>query len=76
MMQQVPRQIQVQEGTQTGGIAASFLSEIVEKQAARGWDFFRVDEIGVQVNPGCIAALFGATTSHESYFVVTFRREA
>ncbi len=76
MMKQVPRQIQVQEGTQTGGIAATFLSEIVEHQAARGWEFFRVDEIGVQVNPGCLAALFGATTSHESYFVVTFRREA
>lgn len=75
-MLQIPRHIEVREGSPTGGVAAQYLAKIVEEQVARGWVFYRVDEVGVQINPGCLGALFGARPTLERYFVVTFRRVA
>lgn len=55
-------------------IAASYLQQIVNGEAQQGWEFFRVDSVGVKSQPGCIAALLGAKTIDTIYYVVTFRR--
>jgi hypothetical protein len=39
-----------------------------------GWEFYRVDEIGVETVPGCLAAIFGGRSTHTAYYVITFRR--
>jgi uncharacterized protein len=52
-----------------GQIAAKYLEATVTELALDGWDFQRVDAIGVKTSPGCIAGLFGArkqTTSTTS----------
>lgn len=72
-MVQIPPNISIEEGQSKRGKAAGYLEEIVEEYAAYGWEFHRVDEIGVVVNQGCLGALFGAGPAHSSYFVVTFR---
>ena len=38
-------------------------------------EFYRVDTVGVLTQPGCLAALFGASQSVIQYYVVTFRKE-
>ena len=45
----------------------------VNQMAVQGWEFYRVDPIGVEVRPGCLAGLFGAFVQQITYYVVTFR---
>lgn len=55
-------------------IAANYLQQIVNGEAQQGWEFFRIDSIGVKSSPGCIAALMGAKSVDTLYYVITFRR--
>lgn len=57
-------------------VAASYLQEVVNQEAHQGWEFLRVDSIGVKSEPGCIAALLGAKAIDTIYYVITFRRPA
>jgi hypothetical protein len=44
-----------------GNEAAGYLQDLVTQIAAQGWAFYPVNSIGVQVQPGCLASLFGAS---------------
>jgi hypothetical protein len=73
-MMQVPPAIQVKAKDQRGNEAAAYLQEIATSQTKEGWEFYRVDTIGVVVQPGCLGALLGAQRTMTEYYVVTFRR--
>lgn len=73
-MIQVPPTIVVKQKEYAGNEAAYYLQSIANEQAAQGWEFYRVDTIGVVVQPGCLASLFGAQRTLTEYYVVTFRR--
>ncbi len=73
-MIQIPPSISVPAKEWRGQEAAFYLQSIANEQTAQGWEFYRVDRVGVVVQPGCLAALFGARQSLIEYFVVTFRR--
>lgn len=60
----------------TQEVAAKYLEAVVNREAADGWDFMRIDQIGVSSSPGCLAGLFGAKESVELYYVITFKRAA
>jgi hypothetical protein len=75
-MVQVPPTIAVKSKEYRGGEAAAYLQDLVTQIAAQGWEFYRVDAIGVQVQPGCLASLFGASVQELTYYVVTFRAPA
>jgi hypothetical protein len=74
MMVQVPPTIVVKQKEQAGNEAAFYLQSIANQYAAQGWEFYRVDTVGVVVQPGCLASLFGAQRTTTEYYVVTFRR--
>ena len=74
-MVQIPANISV-SGVERGREAAQYLENVVNQEARQGWEFYRVDEIGVEVRPGCLMALFGQKATYTQYYVVTFRREA
>lgn len=74
-MVQVPPNIQVEQKDYQGGEAAAYLEEIVNAWAAKGWEFYRVDSIGVQVKPGCLASLSNKEAETNLYYVITFRYE-
>lgn len=74
-MVQVPPTIVVKERQLRGQEAAYYLESIVREQAANGWEFYRVDTIGVVTKPGCLGGLLGAKEVLREYYVVTFRRE-
>jgi hypothetical protein len=57
-----------------GNEAAAYLESVVNKYANEGWEFQRVDSIGVQVQPGCFDALRGKKAVDSSYYVITFRK--
>lgn len=73
-MIQVPPNIEVQSKQQRGNEAASYLENIVNANARDGWEFYRVDAIGVNVKPGCLAGLLGQKEVLSTYYVVTFRK--
>ncbi|NOK60819.1 MAG: hypothetical protein GFH27_549289n198 [Chloroflexi bacterium AL-W] len=54
--------------------AAIFLQNMVNEYSAAGWDFYRVDAIGVVRPPGCIGALLGERETVKRYYIVTFKR--
>lgn len=74
-MIQIPPTIVVKEKEQRGNEAAYYLQSIANEQAVQGWEFYRVDTVGVVTKPGCLGALSGAKQSLVEYYVVTFRRE-
>jgi hypothetical protein len=75
MMQQIPPNIVVKQKEHRGNEAAFYLQHIANEHAAQGWEFYRVDTIGVVTTPGCLAALFGAKQMTIEYYVITFRRQ-
>jgi hypothetical protein len=74
-MVQIPPNIQISAKQKKGQEAAVYLEQIVNKMAEQDWEFYRVDTIGVQTDPGCLASLFGHKAELVSYYVVTFRKE-
>ena len=75
-MVQVPPNIEVQAKQHKGNEAAAYLEGIVNANSRDGWEFYRVDAIGVRVNPGCIAGLLGRKETFSIYYVVSFRKPA
>lgn len=73
-MVQVPPNIEVSQKNNHSGVAAHYLQSVVNEYAQQGWEFYRVDAIGVSVKPGCLAALFGQKNELNNYYVITFRR--
>jgi len=74
-MIQVPPRIAVKAKEERGNEAAVYLQSLANEQAAEGWEFYRVDTVGVVTQPGCLGSLLGAKQTLLEYYVVTFRRE-
>lgn len=72
-MVQVPPNIEVR-GRSRGQEAAQYLQEVCNQHTAQGWEFYRVDTIGVLHSPGCLGSLLGQRSVAVDYYVVTFRR--
>lgn len=75
-MVQVPPNISVEMKNHKGNEAAAYLENVVNKYASQGWEFYRIDSIGVDLKPGCFAALGGQKAESNLYYVITFRMEA
>lgn len=79
-MVQIPPDVQVAAKGMLGRapsmneVASTYLETIVNQMAGQGWEFLRVDAIGVQSNPGCLAALGGARQINQVFYVITFQR--
>lgn len=59
----------------TGKEVALYLEGLAKQYGAQGWEFYRIDSVGVAVPAGCLAKLLGAQVeSVRHYNVVTFRR--
>jgi hypothetical protein len=47
---------------------------VVNEKAKTGWEFYRVDTIGVATKPGCLDGLLGKKEELTNFYVVTFRQ--
>jgi hypothetical protein len=74
-MIQIPPNIAVQMKTHKGNEAAVYLENAVNKYAEQGWEFYRVDSLGVHLQPGCFGFLTGKREEDNIYYVITFRKE-
>jgi hypothetical protein len=73
-MVQVPPNIAVRTREHRGNEAAAYPEGVVNEYARDGWEFYRVDSIGVDVQPGCFDALSGRKAQSATDYVVTFRQ--
>jgi len=73
-MVQVPPNIEVRAKEQRGNEAAAYLQDVVNTHAENGWEFYRIDTIGVSVKPGCFDALFGKKDVLSHYYVISLRK--
>ncbi|MRT12492.1 DUF4177 domain-containing protein [Enterobacteriaceae bacterium RIT711] len=72
-MVQVPPNISVRAKDNKNGIAAQYLESVVNEWASEGWEFQRIDTIGIEEKPGCFG---GSNKGVVNYYVITFRKEA
>lgn len=73
-MVQVPPNIEVKASKHKGNEAAVYLESIANQYAEQGWEFYRVDTVGVAVQVGCFDALAGKKATNSAYYVITFRK--
>ena len=57
------------------GMRQLYIYNLVDEQSKQGWEFYRVDTIGVVSKPGCLGSLLGAKETGISYYVATFRKQ-
>ncbi|EGB0933349.1 TPA: DUF4177 domain-containing protein [Escherichia coli] len=70
MVQIPPNVIINSRKTDKDSAAAIYLEDVVNNMAGRGWEFYRIDSIGVAEAPGCSGKKdIGPTV----YYVITFR---
>ncbi|AXW87884.1 hypothetical protein AU509_12470 [Lonsdalea britannica] len=71
-MVQIPPNISVKAKDNKQGIAAQYLEDVVNDYAQDGWEFQRVDTIGIEERPGCFGPSKIGVVNH---YVITFRKE-
>ncbi|WP_306455849.1 DUF4177 domain-containing protein [Serratia fonticola] len=70
-MVQVPPTITIAAKDNRSGIAAEYLENVVNEWAYQGWEFYRIDVIGIEETSG----IFGKKTDYTHYYVISFRKE-
>jgi hypothetical protein len=64
-------------GRSSGSLSASAVADQLEAEIARhaaaGWEFYQLSDVNIEVQPGCIAGLFGATTQYVRFDQLIFR---
>ena len=73
-MVQIPSNFAAQQNTTSGHEIASYVQDWANRLSAEGWEFYRIDTMGMTEVPGCLAGLFGGQASHTQYSIMTFRR--
>lgn len=52
------------------------LQGIINQYAAQGWEFYQLNDVNIEVKPGCLASLFGARAAYIQFDQLIFRRES
>jgi len=54
---------------------SAYIQDIVNRFAEDGWEFYRIDSVGVSLQPGCLGGLSGQKAQNSIYYVISFRKE-
>ena len=52
------------------------LESLINEGARNGWSFVQVNNVNIEVQPGCLAGLFGATADYVRFDMVVFNKDA
>lgn len=69
----VPFLGQMRAGGDVGQVSAQ-LEGLINQHATSGWEFVNLDNVDIEVKPGCIAMLLGSKSSYMTFNQVIFRR--
>lgn len=73
-MVQIPSNFAAQQNKTSGHEIASYVQDWAHRLASEGWEFYRIDTMGMTEVPGCLGGLFGGQSTHTQYSIMTFRR--
>lgn len=66
-------------GQSRGGLSATEVARQLEQEinahAAQGWEFWKLADVNIEVQPGCIAGLFGARVQYVRLDQLIFRAD-
>jgi len=51
------------------------LEALINEGAKEGWKFEQVNNVNIEVKPGCLAGLFGAKEEYVRFDMVIFKKE-
>lgn len=52
------------------------LQALIDEYVNQGWDFYIINDVSIQVKPGCLQGLLGAKDTYMTYDQVVFRKLA
>ena len=52
------------------------LEDLINEGAKEGWQFEQINNVNIEVQPGCLASLFGAKTQYVRFDMVVFKKDA
>ena len=50
------------------------LQDVIDEQTRQGWDFYSLEKVNIEVQPGCIGGLLGQSASYITSDQVVFRQ--
>lgn len=56
------------------GKVSTQLESVISQHASQGWEFVAVNDVNIEIRPGCFAGLFGNKTAYMPFDQVVFRR--
>lgn len=62
------------KGNQSAVDVSSQLESAINQNAASGWEFVESTNVNIEVQPGCLAGLFGASTAYIRFDMLIFRQ--
>lgn len=51
------------------------LESLLNQGAQEGWEFVQINNVNIEVQPGCLAGLFGAKADYVRFDMAVFRKE-
>ncbi len=73
-MLQIPSNFAARQNTTAGNEIAAYVQDWANRLSSDGWEFYRIDTMGMTEMPGCLGGLFGGQATHTQYSIMTFRR--
>jgi predicted metalloprotease len=62
------------KGKQSAGDVSNQLEEIINERAKEGWEFDQLSSVNIEVQPGCLAGIFGAKVAYNRFDMVIFKK--
>jgi hypothetical protein len=50
------------------------LQAVIDGQLRQGWEFYSIEKVGIEVQPGCLGGLLGQKTAYINFDQIVFRR--
>ena len=59
---------------QDAGDVSKQLEDVICQHASQGWEFVALNDVNIEIKPGCLAGLFGSKVAYMPFDQVIFRR--
>ena len=52
------------------------LQAVIDGRLREGWEFYSIEKVGIEVQPGCLGGLLGLKAAYINFDQIVFRRSA
>ena len=62
------------KGSGTADEVSAQLQAAISAQAGQGWEFITLNDVGIEIAPGCLGSLMGKEKTYARYDQLIFKR--